>query len=113
MAHLIQEAKRFQQLAGVINEEENKLPSNSKGATSTVNTPDETMLDKAIEINPSLIKRLQNISNPIELDGLFKIILSDTSLKEVPKSQIVNALVKALKEIEPTKTSITTVKPKM
>jgi hypothetical protein len=121
----INETKRMQQLAGILKEAigddialkfSNTKPNTPPGATpgisptSTVNTSDEKKVDRVIDLVPSVIQALGKIDGPLELDGLFKVIIGDTSLKNVPKSQIVAALNKALKELEPNGTTITTVK---
>lgn len=126
----INEAKRMQQLAGILKEAPNKditntamsfsntSPNTSPGATagkspsnSTVNTADEKRLRDAIEINNLMISRLEAIGDNVgELDGFFKTILDFTSINNVSKSAIISSLVKALKELSPKLSTITTKK---
>lgn len=98
----INEVKRMQHLAG-INEGDSDI--------NTVNTPDEKRLKGAIEINTLMISRLNDIGDNVsELDGFFKTLLDFTSLNKVPKSTVVASLIKALKELSPESTTITTKK---
>jgi len=77
-----------------------------------VNTSDETNLEKVIIQLPALINRLEKFDQIIELDGLFKAILEQTSLKDVNKQTIMVALKKALDDIAPGEPTLTTKKPK-
>jgi hypothetical protein len=112
MAQLINEAKRMQQLAGIkknnLNEEETQQTAPQTAQTNIVNTSDEMLLQKAIESLPTLKARLNNINNVTELDGFFKILMSNTALNNQSKSSIIQSLTKALKDLEPESSSITT-----
>jgi len=124
MAQLINEAKRMQQLAGILKEAigddtalnfSNTKPNTPPGAkagvspASTINTSDEMRLKNALELSNMIKARLRDIGdNPTELDGFFKIVLDSTSVEEVSKAQIIAALNRALKEFDPEGTTITT-----
>ena len=77
---------------------------------SLTNTSDEKMLSALVDKLPTLIARLQNIDTPIELDGLFKIIVAKLGLKNANKQTVILALRKALKDLEPNEPTITTKK---
>ncbi len=127
MKQLINEAKRFQQLANIKEAPDqranniamkysNTAPNTSgaPGATAgiTVNTADENRIQDTLENSPLFKSRLKDISNATELDGLFKVILSYTSIENLSKSNFITALNRALKELEPTSSTITTKKSK-
>jgi hypothetical protein len=76
------------------------------------NTGDEATLEKIINQLPTLLSRLEKFDQIIELDGLFKSVLEKTSLEDVPKTTIIAALAKALKDIAPASPTVTTKKPK-
>jgi hypothetical protein len=77
---------------------------------SLTNTSDEKMLSALVDKLPTLIARLQNIDTPIELDGLFKIIVAKLGLKNANKQTVILALRKALEDLEPNEPTITTKK---
>jgi hypothetical protein len=81
-------------------------------APSVTNTGDELGLEKIVIQLPVLINRLKKFDQIVELDGLFKAILEQTSLKDVSKQTIMGALAKALKEMAPGEPTITTKKEK-
>ena len=81
-------------------------------AQSVSNTSDETNLEKIVIQLPVLINRLKKFDQIVELDGLFKAILEQTSLKDVSKQTIMDALRRALKEMEPDSPTVTTKKEK-
>jgi hypothetical protein len=78
--------------------------------SSTTNTSDEKTLGKTIIQLPALINRLKMIDQPIELDGLFAVILELTGLTDVNKQTVMLALKKALDELAPGEPTITTKK---
>lgn len=92
--------ERFQKLAGIV------PPPNQ--AQSPVNTPDEKRVSAMIEINPSMKKALMAINQPMELDGLFEIILKNCNIKDVQKSIVRGALNKAMNTIAPNVETIST-----
>jgi hypothetical protein len=123
MKQYINEAKRFQKLANIKEapnatmnniamQHSNPPPNTPPGATvgTTVNTTDEKSFQTALENDPAIKNKLNNITSIDELDGIFKLILSKVSFKDISKSNIINALSKALKELEPTSSTITTKK---
>jgi len=66
-----------------------------------INTSDEKVLGKLLDKLPILTSRLQNIDQPIELDGLFIEILTETGLKNMSKQIIMNSLKTALEKLSP------------
>lgn len=92
--------ERFQKLAGIV------PPPNQ--VQSPVNTPDEKRVSSMIEINPSMKKALMAINQPMELDGLFEIILKNCNIKDVQKSIVRGALNKAMNTIAPNVETIST-----
>jgi len=111
---LPEEIRRMQKLAGIVTEINPPTPPNfpNSSLNNTINTGDETRLNNIVNKLPILITALNNINQPIELDGLFKIILTATSLEDTPKNIIIGALNKALRELEPNSQKITTKKEK-
>lgn len=125
MKQYINEAKRFQKLANIKEapnttmnniamQHSNTAPNTPPGATAgtIVNTTDEKSFQTALENDPAIKNKLNNITSIDKLDGIFKLILSKVSFKDIPKSNIITALSKALKELEPTSSTITTKKSK-
>jgi len=96
---------RMQQLAGIIVENEVKeaAPETTALSVDLNNTPDEDLLNQAIEASSTLKNKLANIGSISELDGFFKTLISYTSI-ETSKSNIVASLKKALDDMsdEPT-----------
>ena len=78
-------------------------------AKGTINTPDETNLNKAIGNAPNVVAKLSFIGQPTELDGFFKITLDFSELKNVSKSTIIAALKRAMDELSPDSQTINTV----
>jgi hypothetical protein len=78
-------------------------------AKGTINTPDETNLNKAIGNAPNVVAKLSFIGQPTELDGFFKIALDFSELKNISKSTIIAALKRAMDELGPDSQTINTV----
>jgi len=78
-------------------------------AKGVSNTPDETNFEKAVSISPNVIAKLKLINQPTELDGLFKLILDYSELKNISKSAIIAALKRAMDELSPDSQAINTV----
>ena len=89
-----------------------KLREQEAKKQPVINTGDELGLEKILNQLPALLSRLEKFDQIIELDGLFKSVLEKTSLEDVPKTTIIAALAKALKDISPASTTITTKKQK-
>ena len=96
---------RMQQLAGLITENEVKeaAPEMDAPGVDLNNTPDEDLLQQAIDANSTLKNKLKNIGSVSELDGFFRTIISYTSI-DTSKSTILASLKKALDDMsaEPT-----------
>jgi len=120
--NLSEEVRRMQKLAGIITEakENSPLPPKSTSTAASpesqnsktvspnvVNLPDEKRLQMAIDKSPLMLQRLKDIG-VTELDGLFSVILSKTKLEDTSKTVIIAAITRALKDLEPTKPTITT-----
>lgn len=78
-------------------------------AKGTMNTPDETNLNKAIGNAPNVVAKLSFINQPTELDGAFEIMLDFSELKNVPKSTIMAALKRAMDNLSPDSQAVNTV----
>ncbi len=78
-------------------------------AKGTINTPDETNLNKAIGNAPNVVAKLSFINQPTELDGAFKVALDFSELKNVSKSTVIAALKRAMDELSPDSQAINTV----
>ncbi len=89
-----------------------KLREQEAKKQPVVNTNDEKNLGKTMIQLPTLINRLKQFDQVVELDGLFKAILEQTSLKDVNKQTIMMSLKRALEEMTPGELTITTKKEK-
>ncbi len=77
-------------------------------SSDLANTTDEKTLEKRIKDNSAVSQALGNIGTGSEIDGALRAVIPNFKLQKMPKSNIIDALKRALHSMSPEDNTVST-----